>query len=100
MGRNGRQRHYRVKNMHLILSPVFCVTDQQWWQDKVKAEEAKKKAAEVKATPAKGAPAAGRGAPARGGAARGAPAARGRGAPGPAPARGGKSTFLYQLNLR
>ncbi|XP_011449083.3 uncharacterized protein [Magallana gigas] len=78
--------------------PPESLTGQQWWQDKVKAEQEAKKAEEAKKAPApaaKGGPAkpapaargggaAGRGAPAS----RGAPAARGRGA-ATTPARGG-----------
>ncbi|XP_061164365.1 uncharacterized protein LOC133173398 [Saccostrea echinata] len=70
--------------------PPETLTGQQWWQDKVKAEEEAKKAEEAKKPPptapkggaakpapaARGGGAAGRGAPAT----RGAPAARGRGA--------------------
>ncbi|XP_067681719.1 uncharacterized protein [Haliotis asinina] len=67
--------------------PGEMLTGQQWWQEKLKAEEEKKKAAEAK-TEAKPAAAGARGG-ARGGAAgRGAPAARGRGAAN-TPARGG-----------
>lgn len=77
---------------------------QQWWQDKVKAEQEAKKAEEAKKAPApaaKGGPAkpapaargggaAGRGAPAS----RGAPAARGRGA-ATTPARGLSTMCIF-----
>lgn len=88
----------------MIRNIIFFSVGQQWWQDKVKAEEEAKKAEEVKKAPApaaKGGPAkpapaargggaAGRGAPAS----RGAPAARGRGA-ATTPARGLCTTCLY-----
>ncbi|XP_056020814.1 uncharacterized protein LOC125651820 isoform X2 [Ostrea edulis] len=79
--------------------PPETLTEQQWWQDKVKAEEEDRKAKEAKKAPppaatkggpakpgptARGGGAAGRGAPA----VRGAPATRGRGT-ATTPARGG-----------
>ncbi|KAL5007933.1 hypothetical protein ScPMuIL_013514 [Solemya velum] len=70
--------------------PPDVLLGQQWWKDKVKAEEAKKKVGQEAANPQPTKPAAGTkaGPPGRGGAARGAPAARARGAPAAA-SRGG-----------
>ena len=78
---------------------VYVITEQGWWQDRKKAEEAKKAAAEPKkAAPSAPSPAksgAGRGGPARGGAVAGRGTA-GRGAPrGSALSCNMVSTYLF-----